>query len=161
MQSDFITRVIGLMQKTGDRVILADAQSGKAVVMLDLDAYEKLLAPPQAQSEPVRSRDVLRPPLEERPKTVPAPVEQRRELPRSDFRRRDERGQQPRPERPLPRPPEPALTQSEPADKINRDNGGWKSAPLRENTESEQPATNAEQAPAFEEEERFFLEPAE
>ena len=44
MNPEFITRVVGLVQKTNDRVVLADPSSGKAVVVMDLDSYERLMS---------------------------------------------------------------------------------------------------------------------
>lgn len=48
MNPELITRVVNLIQKNGDKVVLADPTTGKAVVVMDLEAYEKLCAVPTA-----------------------------------------------------------------------------------------------------------------
>jgi hypothetical protein len=61
MHPDIISRVVSLVQKSGDKVVLADPTSGKAVVVLDLDAYEQLSAAAAAA-------------INAAPEPVPAPV---------------------------------------------------------------------------------------
>jgi len=44
MDTKLIARLIDLVRKTGDRVVIPDdMESGKAVVIMDLDAYEELM----------------------------------------------------------------------------------------------------------------------
>ena len=44
MQSAQINRVIKLVRKTGDKVVLMDNESDAVMMLMDLDAYEQLLA---------------------------------------------------------------------------------------------------------------------
>ena len=43
MDTQLVFRLIELVRKTGDRLILADPSSDNAVVVMDLAAYERLL----------------------------------------------------------------------------------------------------------------------
>jgi hypothetical protein len=42
MTPELITRVVGLVKTQGDRVVLADSATGKAVVIISLDEYERM-----------------------------------------------------------------------------------------------------------------------
>jgi hypothetical protein len=42
MNSELVLRLIALVQKNGDRVVLADPATGKGVVVMDLESYERL-----------------------------------------------------------------------------------------------------------------------
>ena len=42
MTPEIISRIVGLVRSQGDRVVLADSVTGKAVVILDLEQYELL-----------------------------------------------------------------------------------------------------------------------
>jgi hypothetical protein len=138
MNPEFISRIVGLVQKTGDRVILADQQTGKAVVVLDLESYERLCAPSPAQVATPAPRPEIK--VQETEKV--AEISQN-----SDAKRKavfapsasKETGAM------------ADLTQEELMAKINRDIGAWKTAQDRK-----RPSRNA-----FEEEERFYLEPIE
>jgi len=54
MDTQLVFRLIELVRKTGDRLILADPSSDSAVVVMDLAAYERLLN--QASEQPANSR---------------------------------------------------------------------------------------------------------
>lgn len=43
MQPEFIAKLIALVQQKGDRVVVTDAATGKAVVILNFGEYERLL----------------------------------------------------------------------------------------------------------------------
>lgn len=51
MNPELISRVVNLVQKSGDKVVLADPVSGKAVVVMDLEAYELIVAATVAEPE--------------------------------------------------------------------------------------------------------------
>jgi len=44
MKNSQLNRVIKLMRRTGDRVVIMDNESEEVVVLLDMDNYEKLLS---------------------------------------------------------------------------------------------------------------------
>jgi|GEM_PF-2039811 hypothetical protein len=44
MNNELVLRLIALVQKNGDKVVLADPTTGKGVVVMDLDSYERLNA---------------------------------------------------------------------------------------------------------------------
>ncbi|MEY4722956.1 MAG: hypothetical protein RLZZ324_469 [Candidatus Parcubacteria bacterium] len=48
MTPELINRVVALVQKQGDRIVLADSATGKAVVLMDLGHYEQLVAGAEA-----------------------------------------------------------------------------------------------------------------
>lgn len=67
MNSELVMRLIALVQKNGDRVVLADPSTGRGVVVMDIDSYERMnaaLDDLQSAPEPV---------VEELP-TAPAPA---------------------------------------------------------------------------------------
>ncbi len=66
MHPELITRVVNLIQKNGDKVVLADPTTGKAVVVMDLEAYEALCAVQPAIAQPVAATPAV---------TAPAPMQ--------------------------------------------------------------------------------------
>lgn len=149
MQAEFLQRLLDLMEKTGDRVIFADRQTGKAVVLMDLEAYERLHGKAQA----VAHQDAQPVPVPQ-----PSPVKVARPLIESRSARK-------RPTEPVSQEPAfSALTQTELLDKINRDISAWKEGQERHRAEELQSVAKKMPSPtaaedAREEEERFFLEP--
>lgn len=166
MNPEFITRVVGLVQKTNERVVLADPQTGKAVVVMDFDSYERLLnvapalaaaptAPaPQIKAETPVERPVTRlpnPPAAEKTAMIgEIPVKTRVHVAVKEQTRR-----------PAPRQD---LTQDAVGDNMNRDTGTWKTAQPRL-SEALRPVPVSQSAglsaSVIEEEERFYLEPIE
>jgi hypothetical protein len=67
MNPELIARLVKLVEKTGDRIVLPDLESGKAVVVMDLDAYERLhdaamlSAAPTVESAPSSAGDIPTP----------------------------------------------------------------------------------------------------
>ena len=74
MNSELVLRLIALVQKNGDRVVLADPESGEGVVVMDLSSYEKMNAA-------LESREGSVPPPRQR---TPAPRRYGREAPPAD-----------------------------------------------------------------------------
>jgi hypothetical protein len=166
MNPEFITRVVGLVQKNGDRVILADPQTGKAVVVLDLESYERLCdtSAVAAATPPVA-------PVKTQENTLK--IAQKTAEPSKNTTSKRQ------PVFLAPEASEKAsmrdLTQEELLDKINRDIGVWKTAQERKHAEElvsaaqtlprfsaiGGPAAGGETQNALEEEERFYLEPIE
>ena len=156
MNPEFISRVVGLVQKNGDRVVLADPTTGKAVVVLDLESYERLTsvsAAPVSQpvSEPIRN-------------TAPmTPIETVISATRSKMTEIHQHGGD---TQVMPKQTEPVadLTREQLMDKINRDIGAWKTAQETKKTEepiSKAPALSRSETRETFEEERFYLEPIE
>jgi hypothetical protein len=61
MHPELINRIVTLVKKHGDRLVLADEQTGDAVVVLPLDAYERLVGvevgrSPLVQQQPVQAQ---------------------------------------------------------------------------------------------------------
>ncbi len=52
MKSSQLNRVLGLVKKTGDRLVVMDAQTDEVVVIMRLEEYENLLGPADWQAEP-------------------------------------------------------------------------------------------------------------
>jgi len=188
MNTELITRLIGLIEKTGDKVVLADPLTGKAVVVMDLDAYERLNA--GASSPAAAARPAKKDAAEMRTYIEVAESESGQEAewgrygekesvplvrPQAIRANRLKATEEPRTSRQLkaiqaekasamiPAPPD--LTQEELLDKINREIGAWKNAQEKKRTAELQSAaqtiTGFQTAKAFEEEERFYLEPIE
>lgn len=191
MTPELIQRLITLVQKHGDRVVLADPAIGRAVVVLELEEYERLregstaVAVAPATSPAPAPRPEVQPPMAYRDQLAPAahqtaPIE----IP---VQRYQEPPAAPQPA-PAPQPKKTAqpsqktapidpsqsdLTQEELLDKINRDIGAWKTAQDRKRTDELKSAVRPQvverrfvappdTAPsALEDEERFFLEPIE
>lgn len=181
MHSEFLQKLIGLVAKTGNTMIVPDPTTGKSYVVMDMESYERLLAgsTPVQQAFPQQQmpmgyqapfqapQPVIQQPLQ--PVFVPPATP----LPESHFI-----AQQSRKDAQTPTPRKAAsmdLTQEELLDKINRDIGDWKTAQERKRTEVLQsaaerpgtrPAAPAANSQAFseealEDEERFYLEPIE
>src|SRR3989344_2346607 len=127
MNPEFISRVVGLVQKNGDRVVLADAATGKAVVVLDLESYERLTSvksPAVSESAPEPVRNVA-------PMT---PIETVISATRSKMTEIHQHGGD---TQVMPKQTEPVadLTREQLMDKINRDIGAWKTAQETKKTE--------------------------
>jgi len=156
MNSELIIRVVNLVQKNGDRVVLADAQSGKAVVVMDLEAYERL------------SGNVVNVPVH-----VALPTETIESAPRippsilSTFSQQKEAKKKPAVKSEITSAFAGLgdLTQEQLLDKINRDIGNWKTEQGRRHTDAlksavQQPSS-LESGSVVEDEEKFYLEPIE
>jgi lipoprotein-anchoring transpeptidase ErfK/SrfK len=149
MNSELLARLI---QKNGDRVVVADPDTGRAVVVMDLESYERLCgaAPAVTAAAPV-----------EVPKMAEK-VEKVAEFSEISTKKRKASNKI---EETAPAPVMGDLTQEGLIDKINRDIGAWKTAQERKRTVELQSAAHS--APRFEtvnvleEEERFYLEPIE
>ncbi len=154
MQPELIARVINLIQKNGDKVVLADPQSGKAVVVMDLEAYEKLCVQPASAAAPRA--------LEMAPKMAPREVEKKAEQSQNTGKKK---GIRLTAETMGPTHILADLTQEQLIDKINRDIGAWKTAQDRRRIDelksAAQLAPQFEAVGAIEDEERFYLEPIE
>ncbi|OGL72480.1 hypothetical protein A3C96_01075 [Candidatus Uhrbacteria bacterium RIFCSPHIGHO2_02_FULL_60_10] len=168
MNPEFITRVVGLVQKTNDRVVLADPSSGKAVVVMDLDSYERLMG---VDAETVAAQEmantaVVQPARE--PAPLPRPRQTEKFASMSEFPVKTKVHVAVRDIAPKTSGSTDLTTKSDPAI-MNRDNGARNAATER----VERPVASAESRPAapryaqpepsnvFEEEERFYLEPLE
>lgn len=165
MQSDFIARIIALVQKHGDRVVVADPSVGRAVVVLDLAEYERLRdatnpviasasdhspLKPSAKVEAISiPLIVTTPPQPTVPIVIPAEAGiQKKEPPQTNT---------PDPfanllaktiENPPQAPSLTDLTQEQLIDKINRDIGAWKTAQDRKRTDELKTALTPADVPA-------------
>ena len=166
MNPEFITRVVGLVQKTNERVVLADPQTGKAVVVMDFDSYERLIsaAPAAPAQVPVPAPQIKAEVPIERPSTrIPTPptVEKTAMVGEIPVKTRVHVAVKDRAARPSLRQD---LTQEAGRDIMNRDTGAWKTAQPRA-SEALRPVPVSQPAglsvSAIEEEERFYLEPIE
>lgn len=63
MNNELVLRLITLVSKNGDRIVLADPSTGKGVVVMDLDSYERL----NAALDEVQSPQLLAPAVPEAP----------------------------------------------------------------------------------------------
>ncbi|HTK04825.1 MAG TPA: hypothetical protein VL500_04525 [Candidatus Eisenbacteria bacterium] len=162
MQPELIARVISLIQKNGDKVVLADPQSGKAVVVMDLEAYEKLCVPAPALAPAPAPIEAPSRPFMMAPKIAIQEVEKKAEVSKISTKKK---GIQVTPDTMGSTHILADLTQEELIDKINRDIGAWKTAQERRRTDelksAAQPMPQYETVNALEEEERFYLEPIE
>jgi hypothetical protein len=158
MQPELFSRVINLIQKNGDKVVLADPQSGRAVVVMDLESYEKLCG----SKSP-----------EEAPKEVSRPTEISTGFAPQKGGKNAEQSQKVAKKTGVRLTPDTMggthvmtdLTQEELIDKINRDIGAWKTAQERRRSDELKSAAHSapqhETVNALEDEERFYLEPIE
>lgn len=166
MNAELIERLLALVEKTGDKVVLADPRTGKNVVLMPLDQYEKMLGL-AAKELPTQPRRQERNLLEE----VIMRDRQEKKLAEVSPVYAGQAPQQP-PQYPAPemtqRPPMPnafrkVLTERATVDKITRDIGTWKTAQDKRRTEevraTVEPAHQV--TDALEDEERFYLEPLE
>jgi hypothetical protein len=178
MHSEFLQKLIGLVAKTGNTMIVPDPTTGKSYVVMDMESYERLLAgstPVPAYS--AGGQQALQPfPQPQMPMAYQVPFQAMPQAPQqpvfvppaptppeSHFSAQQSRKE------PIPTTPrKPAsvdLTQEELLDKINRDIGDWKTAQERKRTEVLQTAAEPQRQifdeQALEEEERFYLEPIE
>lgn len=152
MNAELLARVIGLIQKNGDRVVVADPDTGRAVVVMDLESYERLCG----------AAPVSTPAVTETAKTVVEKVEKTAEFSEVSTKKRKVSAKvEEAPSAPIMGD----LTQEGLIDKINRDIGAWKTAQERKRTVELQSAAHSaprfETASVLEEEERFYLEPIE
>ncbi len=167
MNPELISRVVELIGKHGDRVVLADPQTGKAVMVMDLKAYEQLVsgARPEVPAALPPVEPAVKPPVsEDKPAEPPLAVK-----PAKNLSKKAAVSEISFPAaKPEPISTEASLadlTQEELLDKINREIGAWKTAQESKRTQELQSAAqNIRQfqvSKAFEEEERFYLEPIE
>ena len=161
MNPELISRLISLVERTGDRVVLADPQTGKAVVVLDLSSYEKLcVGPKPAESAPA--------PTVVNEVQATAKIEEFKVQKSAEIKvkttTKDKSSDK------LPAPAANAtltdLTQDELLDKINREIAAWKTGQEKKRTEELKAAAQTASsfssvASVLEEEERFYLEPIE
>jgi hypothetical protein len=191
MDTKLIARLIDLVRKTGDRVVVPDdTDSGRAVVIMDLDAYENLMNS-AVRSEPL----VEQAPVEqEAPQTFepePMPVLEQdvvqqiraiRKEPESRVQQQPQIAQEeqvaPAPPTNLPMADDQDLTQPPIDAKIKPEIGDWKtvgqvrpSVAPKSDQKTFGPAKEPLNQPTvqevvtpqdqLEEEERFYLEPIE
>jgi hypothetical protein len=160
MNPELISRLIGLVEKTGDKVVLADPETGKAVVVMDLASYERLIA--GGQKVEVRSE------LTAAKETDPV-VKINHKNGQKMAQPKENSGKK---EKVFAAQTETAaaggaadLTQEELLDKINREIAAWKTAQEKKRTEELKAAAKDVSAYGsvgiLEEEERFYLEPIE
>jgi len=161
MNPELITRLISLVERTGDRVVLADPQTGKAVVVLDLSSYERLcvgVKPAETQDQPAVAGEATA-----ASRIEGLFVEKIAEI-------KEKPAMKAKPADKLTAPTANAgltdLTQGELLDKINREIAAWKNGQESKRTEELQAAAKTAApfsgaAGVFEEEERFYLEPIE
>ncbi len=168
MHAELINRVIGLVKKHGDKVVLMDEKTGEAVVVLGLESYEKLVGTGMGRDQLVQpiSQPVapLIQPVPSTPAQQPTPIapvaqQQVRQPQVQQQRQPEERrghakgltteevmaavGERERPIQPPPQPPvQQPVMQQRPTEPINQ-------API----EPKKDAVN--------DEERFYLEPIE
>ena len=184
MNPEIINRVINLIDKDNERIVLVDPDTGKAVVVMDFDAYERMKGgikqPAVSMSQKIETPTIepVEPKIEMVLETEPQPepikpiispteaktpepvkVEEKVEDIKSPYPPVSSKNDS------LSVPAFSDLTQSELLDKINRDIATWKTVQERKREgelvaaaqEIIRPATND----TFEEEERFYLEPVE
>ncbi|MBI4457363.1 hypothetical protein HY633_00160 [Candidatus Uhrbacteria bacterium] len=159
MTPELINRVVGLVGKNGERVILVDPQSGKAIVLLDLESYERLSAP---NDEPKFTPGPSAPAASVRIAASDS-VEPEKIAQHSEKKPR-ERVMEENPFRARAAAHLGDLTRAGAIDKINRDVGQWKTAQGAKRAEELKMVelkTQLASAGALEEEERFYLEPME
>jgi hypothetical protein len=163
MQPEFIQRLIALMEKTGDRVVFADQATGKAIVLMDLEAYERLhgvRAEAQAKLELTDIASPVAQPLPREVEPIAAPAPKKVAAPLLAARTAKTR-----PATPEPQPKDFAiLTQDELLERITSDISVWKQVQERKRADAlrgavQKPAARAVAEDAREEEERFYLEP--
>lgn len=158
MNPELIARVVSLIQKNGDKVVLADPTTGKAVVVMDLEAYEKLCVGPVAQAPVIEPQKAI----ETTVKFESSFTEKKAEISQKTDKKK---GIKVTPETMGSTHILADLTQEELIDKINRDIGAWKTAQDRRRTDELKSvahrAPQLETVGALEDEERFYLEPIE
>jgi hypothetical protein len=186
MNPEIINRVINLIDKDNERVVLVDPDTGKAVVVMDFDAYERMkggikqpavsvsqkietpkIEPVETktemvleiepQSEPIKP--IISPTEAKTPKPKPVKGKEKVEDIKSPYPPVSSKNDS------LSAPAFSDLTQSELLDKINRDIATWKTVQERKREGELAAAAQEIIRPAvndtFEEEERFYLEPVE
>lgn len=159
-----LERLLALAEKNGDRIVISDAASGKAIVLLDLAAYEKLVGAESAlqpESSPVLrfsgSPVTPAPPNEEpKPKTRSStPTDNPFEKRAVELLGMVERG-----------PENPLLTRVAPTFTIERDLDDRRAVQERKRVLETDRGQRREAGRAtgentLEDEERFYLEPIE
>jgi hypothetical protein len=168
MNPELISRLIGLVEKTGDRVVLADPETGKAVVVMDLPSYEKLcmggvrVEKVEEKTAPAVTKDAV--------KDAPAP--EARNTPFKSPKTAENKANTAKAAKMAEAAPSVPvqgalvdLTQAELLDKINREIAAWKTAQEDKHADELKAAALTAipfaAAGVFEEEERFYLEPIE
>lgn len=185
MDTKLIARLVELVRKTGDRVVVPDdAESGRAVVIMDLDAYEELMGTatkemplPNATAELPLQQMFEPEPVMPEPDVVQQIRSMREEHDSAIARQRDSQAES-KPPSNLPVAEPQDLTRPRDDAKIKREIGNWKTvgqvrppvAPADSGTPFgsakepvNQPAVQSAPAVAnqMEDEERFYLEPIE
>lgn len=161
MNPELISRLISLVERTGDRVVLADPQTGKAVVVMDLSSYEKLcvgVKPAELSSKPAVTDEPAAAVKIEEPKAQKTAEIKEKTPSRAQSAVK--------PAVPVSNTGLTDLTQDELLDKINREIAAWKNGQESKRTEELKAAAKtvvpmSGVASVFEEEERFYLEPIE
>lgn len=75
MNNELVLRLITLVSKNGDRIVLADPSTGKGVVVMDLDSYERLNAAlDEVQSSPAALPEAIETPSLPQPQAYPPPA---------------------------------------------------------------------------------------
>ena len=179
---DFLKRVITLAMKNGDRVVVTDPETDKAVVVLDLESYEKLSNGVQVSSQ-FSVRHNTTQPIEEKKSIIVEPSDSQPSAPTSTSQLlstpvarsldevRQENGfttssvkKKSSSKESLPSTVLADLTQDQLLDKINREIGAWKNAQDRKHIEELQSAVqrpSAKTSAVMEQEDKFYLEPIE
>jgi len=160
MNPELITRLISLVEKTGDRVVLADPETGKAVVVMDLSSYERLCTGGVKAEYRVAPAAVKEPELETKNSPAKSPKMAENKVNSAKVGKAADTA----PETPVSGSLTD-LTQAELLDKINREIAAWKTAQESKRAEELKAAAMTVSpfgaAGVFEEEERFYLEPIE
>jgi len=161
MNPELISRLISLVERTGDRVVLADPQTGKAVVVLDLSSYERLCVGSQMT-------ETAPPAVVEKEVQATAKIEELKVQKSSEIKvkttTKDKSADKLPP--PVTNTGLTDLTQDELLDKINREIAAWKTGQEKKRTEELKAAAQTAEpfsgvSAVLEEEERFYLEPIE
>ncbi len=169
MNPELISRLVSLVERTGDRVVLADPNTGKAVVVMDLSSYEKLCVgvkpalsqveePADLSSKPAVSEESVPVPQNEEPKAQKnAEIKEKKTIEAKPVIK---------PSAAAANPGSADLTQEELLDKINREIAAWKNGQEKKRADELKAAAKTAApfsgiASVFEEEERFYLEPIE
>jgi len=179
MNPEIISRVIKLIDKNNEKVILMDPDTGRGVVVMDLEAYEKLSSGKSleivekkeevkeiskivelVEPQEIQIEDKIDEKVEEKvenkaEKPVMEETSFKRPYPPADNKKR-----------PMDTPAFSDLTQSELLDKINRDIATWKTTQEQRRegelvTAAKEVVETKPKTDVLEEEERFYLEPVE
>ncbi|KPJ85257.1 hypothetical protein AMJ57_03840 [Parcubacteria bacterium SG8_24] len=174
MDPRLLAKLISLTEAENGQVVLVDSHSGKAIVVLGLETYQRIRQE-GLKDKPADQTTVMTAeggPVAQAPDTEASldVLRQEKESVVRKFSALDDfvqgsSGDPERPEIPVTAPAVSDLTQEELLDKINRDIGRWKLAQEAKRAEELQAAARPRKADSWqgtaEEEERFYLEPLE